>query len=77
MEQGKPHPSGLLIAAKNLQVNPVNCIYIGDMPFDIAAANAAGMTSCLLWGKDTPVGADGGAQIVCKDLEEVKERILT
>ncbi len=49
----KPHPHGLLLAADRLGVAPEECIYIGDQIFDIKAANAAGMTSCLIPGKFT------------------------
>lgn len=41
----KPHPEPLLLAAERLNVDVAECVYIGDMPTDILAANAAGMQS--------------------------------
>ena len=42
----KPHPEPLLMAASALGVAPGDAIYIGDMHFDVHAAQAAGMP-CL------------------------------
>jgi phosphoglycolate phosphatase len=39
----KPHPAPLLLAAEQCNVQPKNCIYIGDHRRDIEAAHAAGM----------------------------------
>ena len=48
----KPHPEPLLVAADNMKVDPVDCIYIGDQPTDIEAAYGAGMRSiAALWGE--------------------------
>lgn len=41
----KPHPTPLLHACKLLQVNPNDCVYIGDAKRDIDAGNSAGMTT--------------------------------
>ena len=47
----KPHPAHLLLAAKNLKIEPQNCIYIGDAACDIVAGKAANMTTvCALFG---------------------------
>ena len=41
----KPNPDGLLMICRLMgDVNPANCIYIGDSPTDGQAATAAGMT---------------------------------
>ncbi|KNC65487.1 HAD family hydrolase [Pseudoalteromonas ardens] len=51
LEVAKPHPEPLLLAAKQLGVDPTRCTYIGDAERDIAAAKAAGMRSAAaLWG---------------------------
>lgn len=42
----KPHPEPLLTAAQALDVTPQDAIYVGDMHFDVNAAQAAGMR-CL------------------------------
>ena len=50
-ERHKPHPDPLLLAADRLGVEPGRCAYVGDSPFDVQAANAAGMRSIAVgWG---------------------------
>jgi pyrophosphatase PpaX len=47
----KPEPEPLLLAAQRLNVDPSDCAYVGDSPFDIRAAKAAGMLSvAVTWG---------------------------
>jgi len=47
----KPHPDPLILAASALHSLPENCIYIGDQPSDIRAADAARMKGiAALWG---------------------------
>lgn len=47
----KPQPDPLLKAAEALGVEPERCVYVGDSPHDMAAANAAGMGAiAALWG---------------------------
>lgn len=47
----KPHPEPLLHSCKHLNIQPSDCIYLGDAPRDIEAGNAAGMYSVIaLWG---------------------------
>lgn len=47
----KPHPASLLHAAKELALEPVACVYLGDDLRDIQAAHAAGMRSVAVgWG---------------------------
>ena len=48
----KPNPDPLLLAAKRLGVDPLDCAYVGDSPFDIRAAKAAHMYSvAVTWGR--------------------------
>jgi N-acetyl-D-muramate 6-phosphate phosphatase len=63
--QPKPSPATLLLACQQAQVNPAECIYVGDAERDIQAGKAAGMkTVVALFGyldaTDKPVewGAD-------------------
>lgn len=50
----KPSPSGLLLAAKQLGVDPRHCVFVGDSPPDAQAAAAAGMRSIgVTWGIHT------------------------
>ncbi|OPG14867.1 hypothetical protein B2M26_14865 [Ferroacidibacillus organovorans] len=47
----KPYPDPLLLAARKLQGNPADCVYIGDQPSDVQSARAAGMINiAALWG---------------------------
>lgn len=47
----KPDPEGLLLAARQLGVDPTQCIYVGDHDRDIAAGRNAGMTTvAVLFG---------------------------
>lgn len=39
----KPHPAPLLEAARQLRVQPIQCVYVGDDQRDVAAGLAAGM----------------------------------
>ena len=68
--KGKPNPYGLLLAAERLGIKPTNAIYIGDQPFDVLAANAAGMESWLIQHPHTPVDAGKNATLVLPNLAE-------
>jgi pyrophosphatase PpaX len=47
----KPHPEPLLHAAERLGLSPRECAYVGDAPFDVKAARAAGMYAVgVTWG---------------------------
>ncbi len=70
-DKGKPNPYSLVLAAQKLGVNVKDCIYIGDQPFDVQAANAAGMQSWLVQHPHTPKDAGKQATRVLTDLFEV------
>jgi pyrophosphatase PpaX len=47
----KPDPEPLLLAARRMSAEPSDCAYVGDSPFDIRAAKAAGMFAvAVTWG---------------------------
>lgn len=47
----KPDPTGLLRCAKELGVEPGNCVYLGDSASDMRAAHNAGMYAVgVTWG---------------------------
>ncbi len=47
----KPDPEPLLLALERLGVRPEEAAYVGDAPFDVKAANAAGVFSvAVTWG---------------------------
>lgn len=51
VEERKPSPKPLLVAAEKLGVNPADCIYVGDMVEDIQAAREAKVKSIAVsWG---------------------------
>jgi pyrophosphatase PpaX len=48
----KPDPEPLLLAAARLEVDPHDCTYVGDSPFDVRAAKAARMHAiAVTWGR--------------------------
>jgi 2-phosphoglycolate phosphatase len=47
LPQRKPHPAPLLYAAKQLGLDPVNCVYVGDAERDVQAGRAAGMRTLV------------------------------
>jgi pyrophosphatase PpaX len=50
-EQHKPNPAPLLLACRRLGSEPARAAYVGDAPFDIGAAKAAGLGSiAVTWG---------------------------
>lgn len=69
--RNKPYPDGLLLAARRLRIPPEQCLYIGDQTFDVDAAKAAGMTSCLYWNEYTPALAGQGADMSITSLLEL------
>jgi pyrophosphatase PpaX len=49
--RGKPHPDQILVALDRLGADPDRTAYVGDAPFDIAAAKAAGVHAVgVSWG---------------------------
>jgi len=51
-ERHKPDPEPLLLAAKRMSANPAETAYVGDSPFDVMAAKAAGMHAiAVTWGR--------------------------
>ena len=50
-ERHKPDPAPLLEAVRRLDVDPEAVAYVGDSPFDVRAAKAAGMLAVAVgWG---------------------------
>ena len=51
-ERHKPDPEPLLLGAARLGVDPAQTAYVGDSPFDVLAAKAAGMYAvAVTWGR--------------------------
>ncbi len=52
----KPDPEPLRLALERLGADPGSAVYVGDSPFDIRAAKAAGMASvAVAWGGIHPL----------------------
>ncbi len=74
LPQRKPDPAPLLLAARELELAPGSCVYIGDAPRDIEAGRAAGMqTVAAAFGyirpHEDPTG--WGADIVVRQPHEI------
>ena len=51
-ERHKPHPEPLLAALDRLDADVEGAVYVGDSPFDVQAAKAAGIGSvAVTWGR--------------------------
>jgi pyrophosphatase PpaX len=51
-EKHKPDPGPLLLAAERMGIDPTTAAYVGDSPFDMRAAKAAGMFAvAVTWGR--------------------------
>lgn len=51
----KPHPAPLLEALERLEATPAEAVYIGDSPFDLESAQAAGCAAIgVAWGAFRP-----------------------
>ena len=51
-ERHKPDPQPLLLAAERMGADPRETAYVGDSPFDVMAAKAAGMYAiAVTWGR--------------------------
>ena len=54
-ERHKPHPEPLLAALERLDSPPAEAAYVGDSPFDVRAARAAGVHAiAVTWGSIHP-----------------------
>jgi pyrophosphatase PpaX len=51
-ERHKPHPDPILLALDRLGADPASAAYVGDSPFDVQAAKAAGVHAvAVTWGR--------------------------
>lgn len=51
IERPKPDPQPVEVGCKTLGIDPTECIYVGDAPFDLQAGAAAGCaTAAVTWG---------------------------
>ncbi len=73
VEHAKPAPDLLLFAARELEVEPSRCCYVGDAIWDMQAAVAAGMPAIGVVSGSATDGelARAGALFTVKDLTEL------
>jgi pyrophosphatase PpaX len=51
-DRHKPHPDPILLALERLEAEPRGSAYVGDSPFDVRAAKAAGVHAvAVTWGR--------------------------
>ncbi|MFC1901141.1 HAD family hydrolase [Chloroflexota bacterium] len=65
----KPSPRGYLLLAEELDVHPIDCVYIGDEEKDIIGANNAGMISVHIDRNGT--NNDYGQNYTISSLEQI------
>lgn len=73
-DQHKPHPAPLVAALDRLEAVPADAAYVGDSPFDIQAAKAAGTFAVAVgWGGIHPVGrlAEEEPDVLVEDPREL------
>ena len=71
----KPAPDGALMLARDFQVQPQECMYVGDTATDMQTGKAAGMlTVGALWGfRDEKELMENGADLVAQKPEDLLE----
>lgn len=71
-ERHKPSPEPLLLGLERLGVGPADAAYVGDSPFDMQAARAAGMAAIgVSWGRIHGREALSDADVVVDTAEEL------
>jgi sugar-phosphatase len=74
VRQGKPHPDPFLLAARNLRVDPAQCLVVEDAPGGLEAARAAGCATLAV--ATTTVPADLLADAVIGTLGDVRFSVV-
>ena len=79
VKNAKPEPDLLLYAAKELDVDPARCWYVGDSTWDMVSAVAAGMIAIGIEAGSAvggPALHSAGAAVVMADLAELTRTIV-
>jgi len=72
----KPHPAPLLLALERLGEEPANTAYIGDSPFDMQAAKAAGLFAVgVSWGRIHTADKLSDADVVVHEARELLDLV--
>ena len=74
----KPKPGPLLDAARLMGLEVSECAYVGDSPYDMLSARAAGMYAVgALWGMFTQETLlDAGAEVLISHISELPEVLI-
>jgi pyrophosphatase PpaX len=68
----KPHPAPLLLALERMGASPADAAYVGDSPFDMQAAKAAGLYAIgVSWGRIHTADKLTDADVVIHEAEEL------
>jgi pyrophosphatase PpaX len=71
-ENHKPHPEPLLLALERMGARPEDAAYVGDSPFDMQAAKAAGLYAIgVSWGRIHGAEKLVDADVVIDDAKEL------
>jgi HAD superfamily hydrolase (TIGR01549 family) len=77
VKKRKPDPEPVLKACENLNLNPKDCLFVGDHPFDMIAAKSAGcfaVGTLTGWGNKKNLKSAGADDII-KNLSSLKKLI--
>jgi pyrophosphatase PpaX len=77
-ELHKPDPAPLLLAATRMKADPAGTAYVGDSPFDVRAAKAAGMHAvAVTWGRihDRTILEREEPDVIVDSAEELLEHL--
>jgi N-acetyl-D-muramate 6-phosphate phosphatase len=80
VKHAKPEPDLLLLAAKELDVEPDRCWYVGDSTWDMVSAVAAGMIAIGVTAGsavDSVALVGAGAAAVVATLDEITEALAS
>lgn len=80
VEERKPHPAPVLLALEQLRIQPTQAVMVGDLPADITAAKAAGLTKTIgiTHGFGTvEMLSEAGADYTIDSLEEIPKLLDT
>jgi pyrophosphatase PpaX len=72
----KPHPEPLLLALERLAATTDEAAYVGDSPYDMQAAKAAGMYAIgVTWGRIHDRGALEDADVIVDTAQELLDAL--
>lgn len=70
----KPHPAPLVLALERMDAKPADAAYVGDSPFDMQAAKAAGLYAIgVAWGGIHTADKLSDADIVIEHADQLYE----